>query len=94
MIRKNEQIGNTKDVTLIELGEGDVQIGSIFSKEEKYVGVQFINDKKNPIGTRHNTAGCTTDNTKPQVIISFTNVESIEVIERALARAKVSLRNI
>lgn len=94
MIHKNAKIGNTKGITLIELGNGDVQVCAISCKVEKYAGVEFVNDKPNPIGTKHNTAGCTTDNTQPQAILSFTNVASIEVVERALAKAKVLLRNI
>jgi len=93
MIHKNAEIGNTKGITLIELGGGDVQISVISCKVNKYTGVEFVNDKPTPIGTKHNTVGCTTDNTQPQAILSFTSVASIEVVERALAKAKILLRN-
>ena len=93
MIYKNAKVGNTKNITLIQLGNGDVQIGIIHCKVNKYAGVEFVNAVKNPIGTKHNTAGCTTDNSKPEAMLTFTNVKSIEVVERALHKAKVYLRN-
>ena len=94
MVHKNVKIGGTKGITLIELGEGDVQVAAISCKEHESAGIEFVNDKPNPIGTKHNTAGCTTDNTQPQAILLFTNVASIEVVERALTKAKILLRNI
>ena len=93
MIRKNVQVGSTLVETMIELGNGDVKVGSIRFQDDKQVGIEFVNDVPNPIGTKHNTAGTTTDESNPQAIISFTNVESIEVVERALNKAKVILRN-
>jgi len=94
MIYKNDKIGKTKGITLIELGNGDVMVGAIRCKQNKYTGIEFVNNQKKPIGTKHNTVGCTTDNTNPQVILSFKNIESLEVVERALAKAKVFLKNI
>ena len=61
MVYKNAQIGNTKNIPMIELGNGDVQVGAIFSKEDKYAGLSFMNDKPCKIGTKHNRAGTTTD---------------------------------
>lgn len=94
MILKEVQVGNVKGVTIVELGNGDVKVGYTHSKEEKYVAVIFSNDEPKPIGTAHNTAGTTTNETPPQAMLSFTKVESIEVVERALNKAKIMLRNI
>jgi hypothetical protein len=94
MIHKNVQIGNTKGITLIELGKGDVIIGAISCKVNKYTGVEFVNDTPRPIGTKSNTVGCTTDNTRPEAILTFTDIKSIAVVEEALAKAKIMLRNI
>jgi len=93
MVIKNTQVGKTKGITLIELGNGDVQVAYIQSKEDKYVGVEFVNDKPNPIGTSHNTAGTTTDNSRPEAMMTFTNIASIEIVEEALKKAKIILRN-
>ena len=93
MIRKDVKVGNTLVETMIELGNGDVKIASLRFQDDKQVGVEFVNDIPNPIGTKHNTAGTTTDESNPQVILSFTNIESIEVVEKALNKAKVILRN-
>ena len=94
MIYKNAIIGKIKNVTLIELGDGDVQVAALKSKEDKYVGIEFVNDVPNKIGTKHNTAGTTTDNSNPDAMLTFTNIESIEVVERALAKAKIYMRNL
>lgn len=94
MVIKNTTVGKTKGVTIIELGNGDIKVGSLHSKEEKYSGIEFINDVPRRIGTKHNTAGTTTDESNPDAMITFTNIESIEVLERALAKAKIWLRNI
>ena len=94
MVIKNAQIGETKGITLIELGKGDVQVAYVVSKEDKYVGIEFMNDKPSPIGTKHGTAGTTTDDSRPEAILTFTDIASIEVVERALAKAKVKLRNL
>jgi hypothetical protein len=94
MIHKNARIGSTKGITLIELGNGDVIVAAISCKHNKYVGVEFVNDTPKEIGTKHNTSGATTDDSRPEAILSFTKIESIEVVERALAKAKILLRNI
>jgi len=94
MVFKNAQIGETKGITLIELGKGDVQVAYVQSKEGKYVGIGFVNDKPQPIGTQHNTVGTTTDYSKPDALLTFTKVESIEVVEEALKKAKIVLRNL
>ena len=93
MIRNKVQVGATLVETMIELGNGDVKVAALRFQDDKQVGVEFVNDVPNPIGKKHNTSGTTTDESNPQVILSFTNVESIDVVERALNKAKVMLRN-
>ena len=94
MIHKNVQLGTVKGVTMIQLGKGDVKVAFVKSPNEKYSGVQFVNDTTKPIGTKEgNTIGTTTDDSAPQVMITFTDIKSIEVVERALNKAKIWLRN-
>lgn len=93
MIRKDVKVGNVNVGTIIELGNGDVQVAAVKQPDEKYTGIEFMNDVPNPIGTSHNTAGTTTDNSRPEAMITFTDIASIEVVERALNKAKVMLRN-
>lgn len=94
MVLKDVTVSKAKGVTVIELGKGDVQIAACSNKEDSYAGVTFMNDEPNTIGTKHNTAGTTTDDGKPQAMIVFTSIDSIEVLERALNNAKIFLRNI
>lgn len=93
MVIKNQTIGNVKEVTLIELGSGDVKVSCVKQFDEKYTGVMFCNDKPNPVGTDH-VGGGTTDEYDLQVMLTFTNIESIEVVEKHLKRAKTYLKQI
>ena len=94
MVHKNCKVGKAKKVTVIELGSGDVIVSSISCKVDKYAGIAFVNTLPHEIGTKHNTAGCTTDDSQPEAVLIFTKIESIEVVERALEKAKILLRNI
>lgn len=95
MVEYNQQIGKVKGITIIELGKGDTKVAYHHCKEDGYVGVQFTNDIVGPIGSGGtNTCGVTTDELQPNAMITFTNAESIEVVERALAKAKIKLRGI
>ena len=93
MVEFNQKIGNVKGITIIELGKGDLQVSMIHNKEDGYTGVQFINDEQRPIGTRHpGMVGLTTDESSPNAIITFSNIESLEVFEKHLKHAKLKLK--
>ena len=70
------------------------QIAPYSWKDEKKAGVIFVNDKPQPIGTNIVIAGCKVADVAPDAVMTFTSVESIEVVERALSKAKILLRNI
>ena len=93
MIYKNAQIGNTKNITLIELGNGDVKVAYVYSKKNKYTGIEFVNDIPQKIGTKQGIPGVTTNDTKPEAMLTFTDVKSIEIVEEALKKAKIVLIN-
>ena len=91
MIKKNVKYSEIENVTVIELGNGDVKVADTRHLDEK-TGVVFWNDVPRPIGETDDSCGKTTDETGIDVIIHFNKVESIEVVERALARAKDELK--
>ena len=93
MVELNQTIGKVKGVTIIELGKGDTKVAFLHCKEDGYTGVQFTNDEVKEIGTTHGVSGVTTDDLQPNAMITFTNVKSIEVVEKALKKAKIFLRN-
>ena len=93
MIYKKVQIGNVKNVTVCELGKGDVKVAACVIPEKESAGVQFTNDTPKEIGTLHATAGTTTDMTGIDLLIEFTSESSIDVVERALKEARIKLRN-
>ena len=93
MINKNVKYSEVENVTVIELGNGDVKVADTTHLDEK-TGVVFWNDVPRPIGETTDSYGKTTDETGIDVIIHFTKVESIEVVERALVRAKNELKRI
>ena len=93
MVHKNIKFGNVNGVTLIELGKGNVRVACIKNPGQGYTGVQFVNDTSKPAGGPQNTIGTTTDDSRPDAIITFTDTKSIEVVERALRKAKTYLND-
>ena len=95
MIHKNATVGELNSIYHIELGKGDVQVNVAQWPSEGAVSLTFKQDvESHPIGTGHNHAGTTTDEVEPNALISFSNIESLEVVQRALDRARIYLRNI
>lgn len=93
MVKYNQQIGKIKGVTIIELGNGDTKVAYVHCKEDKYTGIQFTNDTPKKIGGSDiNTTGVTTDELQPNAMITFTRLESIEIVEKALRKAKIKLK--
>jgi hypothetical protein len=93
MVEFNQTIGKTKGVTIIELGKGDLQVSMIHNEKNGYTGIQFVNDIERPIGTHHmGMAGLTTDETEPNALITFSNLQSLEVFEKHLKYAKLKLK--
>ena len=91
MIHKNSKLGNTKNVTIVELGTGDIKVGYIKQPDEGYTGVSFKNSDKFDIGHLHDDAGETTDEYNPEAVIIFTNPKSIDVVIEQLNLAKCGL---
>jgi len=91
MVRQKCKVSNTDNVAVIELGYGDVQVGSITNPIDKYAGIGFMNDEVNPIGTQFKTKGTTTDDSGLDAMLIFKNLESFEVFEEHLANAKKEL---
>ena len=95
MVKNNQQIGNVKGITIIELGDGDTFVSYVHNRKENYTGVLFHNDIKKDIGSEDQVSiGATTDEFTPDAMITFTEIESIEVLERALKKAKTMLKQI
>ncbi len=93
MVKKNVKYGEIKNVTVIELGYGDVKVSDTLHKDNT-VGVMFYNDTPRPIGEIADTYGKTSNETGIDAIIHFRNIESIEVVEKAISRAKSELKRI
>jgi|11BtaG_2_1085332.scaffolds.fasta_scaffold06836_9 hypothetical protein len=86
MIRKNIEFGNLKDVTVLEFGKGDIQVQP--SLGDDYTAVLFKTDEINPIGTEHETKGKDSDWFKTEIAMTFTNVESLDVVVKKLKEAR------
>jgi len=93
MVIKNIKYGSIENVTVIELGNGDVMVSDTIHPPEDTVGVMFTNDEANPIGTDHDVTGMNSNDLGIDAIITFNNIESIEVVERALSRAKDAIKS-
>ncbi len=95
MVEKNQTVSKTKNIPVISLGDGDVIISSCFNEDEKYSGITFTNDVPCEIGIDHpEHHGKTTDELKPNAMLIFTKVESIDVLTDALKEARESLQEI
>lgn len=91
MIRKNIKFGKLKKVTVLEFGKGDIQV--IPATGDDYECVMFRNDSEKPIGTYTNVEGFDSDIFKPQVVMTFTNPDSIDVVIEKLNYAKSLLES-
>ena len=94
MIHKNVIVGDVEEVTICELGSGDVQVSSVDMPSGKSVAVTFVNTEANPIGTEHETSGLTTDQTGLDLMIEFSDLKSIEVVEKYLNHCKKRLKQL
>ena len=86
MVHKNRIYGEIHNVTHIELGDGDVIVSD--TKSEGYNGISFINDSPKTVNTSHNLSGKNTNETGLDALITFKNIESLEVFERSIQRIK------
>ncbi len=95
MIYKNAKVGKEKNVTLVELGSGDVSVAAGKSQDDtkKYTCVVFNNIEAGEIGRMAGPAGITTDESGAQVMIAFYDIKSIKVVEKSLKTARIYLRN-
>lgn len=89
MITKNATLGSTKNVTVCELGLGDVWIlGSEIGKEGYTVlGFKTIAEPK-PIGCTIETSVKSFDEMEPELAFIFRNTESIDCLIEMLQGCK------
>lgn len=86
MIKKNIEFGNLKDVTVLEFGKGDIQVQPALG--EDYAAVLYKTDEPHLIGTEHETKGKDSDWFKTEIAMTFTNVDSIDVVIKKLTEAR------
>ena len=94
MIYKNVTIGKEKNVSVCEMGNGDVKVAACSIPDKRTAGVMLTNDSPKEIGTLHASAGTTSDMTGLDMLLEFSDEKSIDVVEAALKEARVILRNI
>ena len=94
MVIKNAKIGDIENVALIELGEGDIQVAYTLHPGESKVCLCFKNDIKRPIGSSHKIKGKSTDEFALDAMLTFTTMESLEVVEKHLLLAKDKLKEL
>lgn len=87
MIHKDAKIGTIEGVTWVEMGTGDVLVSSSKSSDG-LVGLILVQDIPREVSSKSNTEGKSTDETGLDVFISFSKIQSIDVVIRALERCK------
>lgn len=91
MIKKNIKYGKVENVTLVEFGKGDV-IVAITKFKKRNVGVCFTNlDHPQRIGSFVDTTATNTNELGIDAILTFTDVNSIDVVLQALQIARKEL---
>lgn len=92
MIKKNATFSQLTDVTILEFGTGDILVSEGHGIENDYTAVMFKNQEPKGIGVEDDTwRGKTSDELQPDVIMIFTNPNSIDVIVDKLQKAKERL---
>lgn len=95
MITKNTKYHGTPNVTLLEYGTGDIITNNLVPGEgdaTKYTGITCRNATTHPIGTDHPADyGKTVTELQPDVVFTFTRVESIDVLLGMLHHARKDL---
>ena len=94
MILNNQKIGKEVISKIIEMGEGDVNIGVFRNRAENYVGVSFNNREPSIIGTKTIDVGLTINEVTPDTMLTFFKEESIDVLIEKLKEAKIQFRNL
>jgi hypothetical protein len=89
-IKKNTTIWGIEDVTHLEFGFGDIDV--MDASGHGYTTVMFKGTQCKPIGYENNNViGMTATNVAPDVIMTFTKPESIDVLLEKLHYAKEEL---
>lgn len=96
MIHRNIKSGKNDNVTVIELGRGDVKIQNVqypsTEQQSGFIAISFTNDVPHEIGFDHKDGGVVPlDKWNPDVLISFFKLESLEVLQDQLNIAREQL---
>jgi len=89
MVLKNHKIGNKEDQVLIALGDGDTLIGAAKLANSNINCITIRNSTPREIGALVNVAETGIDLTTADVVISFTNKESLGVLIHQLSNVLI-----
>lgn len=94
MIKKDVEFEGMPTDFIMEFGHGDISVTGFKKVDNKLVGIAFKNQEPHQIGVRDaSTCGAELKNSDSSILMTFTKVESIEVLERALREAKIRLKS-
>lgn len=93
MIHYNQKYFDTEGVTILEFGKGTISVCPSASEKDKEVYILFRTTEAGKIGDDNGLflKGMTANDVKPEVMLSFPKVESIDVVIDALVQAKNDL---
>lgn len=95
MITKNSLYGKTKNVTVINFGQGTVHMFNAAQKE--FGDIVLKSGKPIPLGKfdmkKHYKGKTTSDKIKPDVVMRFTNTKSIDVVIDRLNDLKILMND-
>lgn len=91
---KNLTYKNVEGITLVEFGTGTVRIGVYAEKEEKFVSMSLTGvDEPHEIGSYSKEKFSTIQESKPDVILTFSKSSSVRVLIEELWKLELELTN-
>jgi|WetSurMetagenome_2_1015567.scaffolds.fasta_scaffold215716_2 hypothetical protein len=91
MVRENVKIGKRSEGTAIDLGNGNVIMGTIQDVDGHFTGIIFKNSEKiRPVGSTR-IVNDIEEGSGIDAIIVFRSIKSIEIFEEMLSYAKDKL---
>ncbi|GGH24788.1 hypothetical protein FAZ19_16170 [Sphingobacterium alkalisoli] len=82
MIYKNIQYGNTKGVTVVEFGNGSLNIVDSYGVNDDHRSILIHQQDARPIGSGGEfLKGMSADDFNPEVVLHFKNIEGLKVLK-------------
>lgn len=91
MIIKNTKFGEVEYVTVCEFGTGDIEMTPTLKTNGRVFLAMKTTDEPHEIGIKRDGGYATTNDLKPEIVLSFDKIESIDAVISSLLDCKEEL---